>query len=129
MQAVQGFPGCAEGHGAVMGKWEVAPDCDLSDNQGLRWQSRRTCAHLLLRELQSYNLLLNNHQQENVGSTKKKDTLHTRAKEKSQQDGRRGEVMLRTKPHTHQRCLKSSNKNLCVSGDPTETEPDLTLSV
>ena len=72
MQAVQGFPGCAEGHGAVMGKWEVAPDCDLSDNQGLRWQSRRTCAHLLLRELQSYNLLLNNHQQENVGSTKKK---------------------------------------------------------
>ena len=26
-----------------------------------RWQSRRMCAHLLLRKLQDYNLLLNNH--------------------------------------------------------------------
>ena len=33
-----------------------------------RWWSRRTCTLFLLRELQNYNSLLNNHQQENVGS-------------------------------------------------------------
>ena len=36
------------------------------------------------------------------------DTLkpysHPRAKEKPQQDGRRGEIAFRIKPHTHQRC-------------------------
>ena len=32
-----------------------------------RWWSRRTCAHLLPRELQNYNFLLNNCRQENVG--------------------------------------------------------------
>ena len=31
-----------------------------------KWQRRRTCAHLLLQELQNYNSLLNNQQQENV---------------------------------------------------------------
>ena len=39
----------------------------------------------LLWELQNYNSLLNNHQQENVGSHQKRYP-HTRAKEKSQQD-------------------------------------------
>ena len=34
----------------------------------IRWQSRRTCAHLLLQELQNCNSLLNNHRQENIGS-------------------------------------------------------------
>ena len=38
---------------------------------GPRWQSRRTCAHLLLQELQNYNLLLNNRWHENVGSHQK----------------------------------------------------------
>ena len=37
-----------------------------------RWQSRRTCTHLLLRELQNFNSLLNNHPQENVGSHQKR---------------------------------------------------------
>ena len=37
-----------------------------------RWRSRRTCAHLLLQELQNYNSLLNNCQQENAGSHQKK---------------------------------------------------------
>ena len=37
-----------------------------------RWQSRRTCAQLLLRELQNCNSLLNNHWQQNVGSHQKK---------------------------------------------------------
>ena len=37
-----------------------------------RWQSRRTCACRLLRELQNYSLLLNNRPQEKVGSHQKK---------------------------------------------------------
>ena len=54
-----------------------------------------------------------------------------RAKEKPQQDDRRGEIMFRIKLHTHQRCLEVSNKTLCTPGpsDPTETEPDLCLSL
>ena len=36
-----------------------------------RWWSRRTCTHLLLQELQNNNSLLNNHQQENIGSHQK----------------------------------------------------------
>ena len=38
---------------------------------GIRWQSRRTCTHVLLRELQNYNLLLNNCWLENVESHQK----------------------------------------------------------
>lgn len=34
---------------------------------------------------------------------KKKDTPRPRAKEKLQKDGRRGEIVFRSKPHTHQR--------------------------
>ena len=51
----------------------------------------------------------------------KKDTPHPRAKEKPQQDSRRGEIALRIKPHTHQRCLKGSNKTFWSLGprDPT----------
>ena len=59
----------------------------------------------------------------------KKDTPHTRAKENPQEDGRRGEIAFRVKPHTCQRCSEGSNKTLCTPGDPTETEPDLPLSV
>ena len=42
----------------------------------------RTCTHLLLRELQNYNSLLNNHQQENVGSQQKK-TPHVQGQSRS----------------------------------------------
>ena len=61
----------------------------------------------------------------------KKDTPHTRAKENPQQDGRRGEITFRIKPHMHQRCSEGSNKALCAPGPrgPTEIEPDLPLSV
>ena len=45
------------------------------------------------------------------------------------QDGRRGKIVFRIKHHTRQRCSQGSNKNLCPPGDPTETEPDLSLSV
>ena len=60
----------------------------------------------------------------------KKDTHHPRAKEKPQQDCRRGEIMFAIKPHTHQ-SLEGSNKTLCARGsrDPTEMEPDLCLSL
>ena len=58
-----------------------------------RWQSR-TCTHLLLRELQNCNSLLNNHRQENVGPHKKKGTPPPRAKEKPQEDSRSVEIML-----------------------------------
>ena len=60
----------------------------------------------------------------------KKDTPHPRAKEKPQQDGRRGEIAFRIKLHTYQRCSEGSNKTLSAPGprDPTETEPELCLS-
>ena len=44
----------------------------LLTSSSTRWQSRRTCTHLLLRELQNYNSLLNNHPQENVGAHQKR---------------------------------------------------------
>ena len=60
----------------------------------------------------------------------KTEAPYPRAKDKSQQDGRRGEITFRIKPHTCQRCSEGS-KNLCTPGprDPTETESDLPLSV
>ena len=62
-----------------------------------RLLSRRKCTHLLLRELQNYNSLLNNRQLENVGSHQKKDIPHSGTKEKPQQDGRRGKITFRIK--------------------------------
>ena len=40
-----------------------------------------------------------------------------------------GEIVFKIKPNTHQRHLEGSNKTLCASGDPIETEPDMPLSV
>ena len=53
----------------------------------------------------------------------KKDTLHPTAKEKAQQDGRKGGVAFRIKPHISQTHSEGSNKTLCTPGprDPTET--------
>ena len=64
-------------------------------------------------------------------SKKKKYTPHPRAKKKPQQDGRAGEITFKIKLHTFQRCLESSNITMCapVPRDPTETEPDLPLSI
>ena len=75
-------------------------------------------AHLVLRELQNYNLLLNNRWQENVGFYQKKDNPHPRAKEKPQKDGRRGEITFRIKPHTRQRCLEGTNKTFVSTRRP-----------
>ena len=45
------------------------------------------------------------------------DTPFPRAKEKPQQDGRRGEIEFRIKPLTCQRCSEGSNKP-CAHQDP-----------
>ena len=66
-----------------------------------KWWSRRTCAHLLW-ELQNTTYA----EQLSTGGCwipPKKDTPHPKAKEKLQQDGRRGEIVFRSKPHTRQR--------------------------
>ena len=55
------------------------------------------------------------------------DTPHPRAKEKPQQDCRRGEITFRFKPHTCQRSSEGSNIP-CAHKD-TETETDLCFSV
>ena len=59
----------------------------------------------------------------------KKRYATSKGKREAQQDGRKGEIAFRLKPHTCQRCLEGSNKTLCAPGDPTETEPDLPFSV
>ena len=61
----------------------------------------------------------------------KKDTPHPRAKERPQQNGRRGKTVFRIKSHACQRCLEGSNKTVCTPGprDATETEPDLPLRI
>ena len=53
--------------------------------------------HLLQQEFQNYNSVLDNHQQENVGSYQKETSL-TRAKGKPQKDGRRGDRCLDSNP-------------------------------
>ena len=47
----------------------------------------------------------------------KKDTTCRRAKEKIQQDGRRGKTTFRIKPNNCQRCRRAQTK-LCVHQDP-----------
>ena len=59
----------------------------------------------------------------------KKDIPHPRAMEMPQQDGGRGKLTFRIKPHTYQRWSEGSDKALCATGDLTETEPGMPLSV
>ena len=56
---------------------------------------------------------------------------HGGAKEKPQQDGRRGKSMFRIKPHTHCRDAQRTQTKPCAHQDPetTETKPHLPLSV
>ena len=58
---------------------------EINRNVKSKWQSRRTWAHFLLQELKNCNLLLNNHQQKNVGShqKKKKKITHTQGQRRS----------------------------------------------
>ena len=75
------------------------------------------CAHLLLQELQNYKSLMNNHQQENVGSQGKKIPYNQEQRRSPSKMVGGGEVTFRIKPHTCQRCLEGSNKP-CVHQDP-----------
>ena len=94
-----------------------------------RWQSRRTCTHLLLWELQNYNSLLNNHQQENVESHQKKD-FHVQGQRRSPSKMVGGvKSHLESNPIPSQRHSEGSNKMLCIPGDAAETEPDLPLNI
>ena len=61
--------------------------------------------------------------------TPKKDSPYPRAKENPQKDGKRGKITFIIKPYTHKRHSGRSDKTLCAPGDPTETEPDLPLSI
>ena len=70
-------PTCTEEHSReckVTEEWRITGSCkqQLYECGGGRWQSRKMCTHLLLRELQNYNSLLNNHGQENIGSHQKR---------------------------------------------------------
>ena len=58
----------------------------------------------------------------------KKDTPHAKAKEKPQQDGRRGKITFRIKPHTARDAQQAQTKP-CAPQETIETEPDLPLSV
>ena len=64
-------------------------------------------------------------------NTNQKKKKYVQGKGEAPQDDRRGTIMFRIKPHTRQIHLEGSNKTLCAPGpkDPTETEPDLPLSV
>ena len=64
----------------------------------------------------NYNLLLNWLTGE-CCTPPKQHTPGPRAKEKQQQDGKRGKIAFRIKPHIHQRCSEGSNKP-CVHQDP-----------
>ena len=77
-----------------------------------RWQSRRTYTHLL-QELQNYNSLLNNCWQENAGSHQK-DTPCPRAKEKPQQDGRKGKIAFKIKSHTTRDTWRAQTYLVCT---------------
>ena len=102
----------------------------------LRQWSRRMCAHLLLQELQNYNLLLNNQQQENVGSNVKK-TSHIQGQRRSpyKMQSHLESNPIPTRDSWRAQKNKQTNKNppksLCAPGprDPTETESDLPVSV
>ena len=60
----------------------------------------------------------------------KKDTPCPKAKEKPQQDDRRGEITFRIKPHTHQRRSEGSNKNCMHQETPQRlSQTCLCLSV
>ena len=92
--------------------WHGTSQCWLSLDVGQNpiW---RMCARFLLWELQNCNSLLNNHQQENVGSHQKRCPM-LKGKGEAQQDDRCGEIAFRIKPHTCQRCLEGSNKTSCA---------------
>ena len=53
----------------------------------------------------------------------------SKGKEKPKKDGRRGKITPRIKTLPHQRCSEGSDKTSYAPEDPTETVPDLPVSV
>ena len=115
-----------------MVQWFFPTFFNLSLNLDLkttRCQSRRTCTHLLLWELQNYNSLLTNHWQENVGSHQKR-IPYVQGQRRSPSKTVRGvKLHLELNPIPARTHSEDSNKTLCSPGNPTETEPDLLLSI
>ena len=71
----------------------------------------------------TYNMLLNNHRQENVG-THQKEIPHTQGQRRSHNKSvGGGTTMFKIKPHIHQRHFEGTNKNLCTPG-PRERSSD-----
>ena len=54
---------------------------------------------------------------------KKKDIQHPRAKEKPQQDNKRGKISFRVKSYTCQRHSDDSKNTLCNQGTPQRLRP------
>ena len=108
--------------------FSISPSNEYSGIFRTRWWIKRTCAHLLMRELQNCNSMLNNHWQENVGSYLKTITQGQRRSPnkmvgvKSHLESNpiptRDAQRPQTKPYVHQ-----------DPGTPQETEPDLPLCV
>ena len=95
----------------------------------LRWQSRRTCAHLL-GELQNYNSLLNNHRQENVGSHQKRYPM-SKGRGEAQVRQQEGQNCIQNQTPYPPEGLRGLKQTLYVPGPryPTETEIELCLSI
>ena len=86
----------------------------------LRWQSRWTCAHLLLQELQNYNSLLNNHRQENIESHQK-NIPHVQGQRRNPRKMVGGvKSRLQSNPYLPE-MLRGLKQTLCAPGprDPT----------
>ena len=104
-------------------------------NANTRWQSRRTCAHLLLQELQNYNSLLNTSTGEcwlpqkrySISKAKGEAPIwwHLESNSMPQYDGISNRTPCRLA------MLGGLKKTLFIARprDPTETEPDLPLCV
>ena len=110
------------------GYWIQYPVINQTAHQMTEWKDVRSCSPVRTPKLQ---LTAEQTSTEEWWIPPKKDTPHSRAKEKAQQDGRRGKIAFRIKPHTRQRCSEGSNNTVSAPGprNPTEIESDLPLSI
>ena len=94
------------------------------------WQGSRMCTHFLLQELQNYNLLLNSCLQENVGSHQKKISHFQGQRRSPSKMVGLVKLCLESNPITARDTQRAqTNLVLIRPRDPTETEPELCLSV
>ena len=88
------------------------------DVQDTKWRSWRTHAHLLLKEVQNYNSLLNNHQQESVGSHSHTQKIpHVQGQKRSSSKMVGGaKLHVESNPIHTRGSSEGSNKILCAPG-------------